>query len=110
MSGARHRLTLEAPRRVADGIGGQATQWTALGALWCEMRASTAREARGEVGPVSTTVWAITTRAARMGDPRRPHPGQRLRMGARVFRIEAVAEADASGRWLACHAVEESGS
>lgn len=107
---AHHRLILEAPERVSDGIGGQTTRWRALGAIWAGMRASAGREARGEVGAVSVVTWAITTRAAHMGDPRRPQPGQRLRMGARLFRIEAVAEADTGGRWLVCHAREEGGT
>lgn len=105
--GPKHRLLLEAPWRVPDGMGGQATQWRALGAVWGAMRASAGREARGEVGAVSTVTWAITLRAAPAGDPRRPKTGQRLRMGARLFRIEAVAETGPAGRWLTCHAIEE---
>lgn len=46
-------------------------------------------------------------RGARDADPRRPRPEQRFRMGARVFRIEAVAEADPAGLWLDCIAKEE---
>ena len=112
MSGPRlnQRLVLESPERQPDGIGGQATVWRRLGIVWAEMRASAGREARGEVGAVSTITWAITLRAAPAGDPRRPRMGQRLRMGARLFRIEAVAEADAGGRWLTCHAKEEGGA
>ncbi|AXC50150.1 head-tail adaptor protein [Paracoccus suum] len=106
----RHRLILEAPERASDGMGGQTTVWRALGAIWAGMRASTGREARGEVGAVSVVSWAITTRAAPAGDPRRPRPGQRLRMGERLFRIEAIAETDAGGRWLTCHAREEGGA
>ena len=57
------------------------------------------------VGPGDPSL--ITLRAAREGDPRRPRPGQRFRMGARVFPIEAVAEADGAGLWLDCVAREE---
>lgn len=110
MSGRMHRLVLENPSRVSDGIGGQTTAWTPLGAIWGEMKASAGREARGEVGAASVVSWAITARAVPVGHPGRPRAGQRLRMGARLFRIEAVAEADPGGRWLTCHAREEGGS
>ena len=104
---ANQRLTLEAPVRQADGIGGQATVWRPLGTVWAEMRASAGREARGEVGAVSVVTWRITARAVPPGDPRRPAAGERLRLGGRLFRIEAVAEEGAAGRWLVCHAREE---
>ena len=64
-------------------------------------------ERQAEVGAESVVAWRITLRAARLGDPRRPRPGQRFRMGARVFPIEAVAEADGAGLWLDCVAREE---
>ena len=64
-------------------------------------------ERQGEVGAESVVPWRITVRGARDADPRRPRPEQRFRMGARVFRIEAVAEADPAGLWLDCIAKEE---
>lgn len=100
-------LVIEAPLRVADGLGGHATQWAPRGRVWAAMDASAAREARGEVGAVSVVTWRITLRGAPPGDPRRPVPGERLRLGARLFRIDAVAEEGAAGRWLVCHAREE---
>lgn len=100
-------LVLEAPRRVEDGIGGHSVVWTPLGQVWAEMRAAAGRESRGEVGAVSVVTWAVTLRAAPAGDPRRPAAGQRLRHGPRLFRIEAVAEADPAGRFLTCFAKEE---
>jgi head-tail adaptor len=33
----------------------------------------------------------------------------RFRDGGRLYRIEAVQESDATGRWLTCFAVEEVG-
>lgn len=100
-------LVLEAPERVADGLGGHVLNWVARGTLWAAMDASAGREARGEVGAVSVVTWKITLRAFPAGDPRRPAPGERLRLGARLFRIEAVAEQGTAGRWLICHAREE---
>jgi head-tail adaptor len=101
------RLALEAPVRVEDGIGGHSLVWETLGTLWGEMRAAAGRESRGEVGAVSTVAWAITVRGAPAGDRRRPAAGQRLRLGARLFRIEAVAERGPAGRHLTCFATEE---
>ena len=64
-------------------------------------------ERQAEVGAESVVSWRITVRAAREGDPRRPRPEQRFRMGARLFRIEAVAESGSAGQWLDCIAREE---
>lgn len=105
-------LMLETPVRVPDGMGGFRLTWQAIGQLWAEMRSGAGSERFAEVGAQSVVSWRITVRAVPAGDPRRPRPEQRLRMGegatARRFRIEAVAEADPSGRWLACVAKEES--
>ncbi len=67
-------------------------------------------ERAGEVGAASIVNWRITVRAAPEGDPRRPRPDQRMRMGARLFRIQAVTESDPEGRYLSCFAKEETGA
>lgn len=100
-------LVLETARRLPDGMGGYRRQWQALGVVYAAMKAGAGAATEGETGPQSTVVWRITLRAAPEGDPRRPRPGQRLRMGARIFAIEAVAEADGPGLWLVCMAREE---
>lgn len=100
-------LVLERPERVGDGMGGYRIEWRALGILYAQMRAGSGAERQGEVGAESVVPWRITVRAARLGDPRRPSAGQRFRMGGRVFRIEAVAEADRAGLWLECRTREE---
>lgn len=100
-------LLLEHAARVDDGMGGYRVEWRALGIVHGRMRAGSGSERAGEVGAQSVVAWRITLRAARDGDPRRPRPDQRLRMGNRVFRIMAVAEADARGLWLTCMAKEE---
>lgn len=101
------RLILEVPKREGDGLGGFRLGWQQQGVLWAEMVSGSGRERGAEVGAESVVTWRITVRGARAGDPRRPAPGQRLRMGGRVFRIEAVAERDPAGKWLTCHAREE---
>ncbi|MBU3031293.1 head-tail adaptor protein [Paracoccus marinaquae] len=101
------RLALEAPERQEDGMGGHRVVWRQLGWLWAGMEAAAGRERLVQVGPQSLVTWRITLRAAPKGDPRRPEPDQRLRLGARLFHIEAVAECDPDGRWLTCFAREE---
>jgi head-tail adaptor len=101
------RLVLEEAQRVPDGAGGFAVIWVAKGTLWGAVAARSGRERAGESVTVSTVAHVITVRGAPDGAPSRPRPEQRFRDGARVFRITAVAEADAGGRYLACHAEEE---
>ena len=100
-------LVLESPVRQGDGMGGHRVTWQAIGKLWAEMRSGAGRERNGQAGAESVVGWRITVRAAVHGDPRRPRPDQRLRLGSRLFRIEAVAESDATGRYLLCFAREE---
>lgn len=106
----RVRLALEAPERIGDGAGGYRVSWRRLGWLWAAMDAGSGRRRGAQVGPESVVRWRITLRGAPVGDPRRPLAGQRLRQGARLFRIEAVAERDTAGRWLECFATEETGA
>lgn len=101
------RLDLEGSDRQGDGMGGYRTVWQRIGTLWAEMKAGAGQERGAEVGPESVVSWRITVRGAKAGDPRRPAAGQRLRMGQRLFVIEAVAERDAGGQWLTCFAREE---
>ena len=42
-------LVLEAPGRVADGMGGYRTDWTRLGILYGRMRAGAGAERQAEV-------------------------------------------------------------
>lgn len=100
-------LVLEDARHEGDGAGGYRTQWLALGVVYAAMQALRGAKRAGAVGPRSRVDWRITVRGAPPGDPRRPVAGQRLRLGARVLRIEAVAEADPAGRFLEIQAKEE---
>ncbi len=100
-------MVLEEAVEVPDGAGGRVLDWQALGTLWCELRAGSGAELRGEIVPEGRMRFRIFLRAAPQGSPQRPRPDQRLREGDRVFRILAVSEADAAGAWLICHASEE---
>ncbi len=101
------KLTLEEAQRVPDGAGGFDETWVVLGTLWADIAARSGRETGGEAVSLSSTGYRITVRAAPFGAPSRPKPGQRLCDGARIFRIDAVAEKDGAGRFLTCFAEEE---
>ncbi|KMK67710.1 head-tail adaptor protein [Puniceibacterium sp. IMCC21224] len=100
-------FVLEAPMSSSDGAGGQTSVWTALGTIWGELRSRSGRETNGEAGSLSTASYRITIRAAPVGQSRRPVPGQRLLLGPRVFKIQAVTETDVAGRYLTCLSEEE---
>lgn len=102
------RLVLEAPERVPDGAGGFTETWVARGRVWAEV---VPRGAGREVDAASSRLnLRITVRAAPQGAPSRPTAAMRFRDGARLYRVEAVTEADASGRTLVCFATEETGA
>jgi head-tail adaptor len=101
------QLVLENPDRIQDGAGGYSESWTALGTHWAELRAKSGRLADGQTGQLSATGFQVTLRAAPLGQESRPRAGQRFRAGTRLFRIEAVTEADVQERYLVCHCNEE---
>ncbi len=101
------QMILEAPQRLSDGSGGYSEGWTVLGTLWAEVTARTGRETALSGAPLSRMSYKIVVRGAPFESTARPRPQQRLREGARVFTIEAVAERDPEGRYLTCFAEEE---
>ena len=101
------RVTLEAATRVPDGAGGFVETWQALGSLWVGIKSGRGR-IRDRFGVEMTSApYKITTRAAPFQSPSRPVAGQRMKDGARVFRLLSVADADGAGRYLTCVAQEE---
>ncbi|MGR3716151.1 MAG: head-tail adaptor protein [Thermohalobaculum sp.] len=96
------RLTLEAPQRIADGGGGWRIVWNALGTVWAELRASSARERVSGAREISHVTHRITIRSAAMSSDRRPVAEQRFRKGGRIFAIRGVTEADDRGAYLTC--------
>lgn len=87
-------LTLEAERREEDGAGGATTVWTALGAHWAELRATSARESVAGGVEASAVTHRATLRWTPFDAPSRPTARQRFRDGRRVFDILGVSEAD----------------
>jgi len=101
------RMVLESVTRNSDGAGGFVESWVPLGELWAEVKPRSGGERDGEDVGVSRLDVRVTVRAMPVGASGRPVAGQRLREGARIFRILAVTEPDASGRYLTCLAREE---
>ncbi|WP_227267845.1 head-tail adaptor protein [Roseobacter weihaiensis] len=101
------RLILEAPERVGDGSGGFVIEWQTLGLLWAQIVPRTGRETATSGAAISQMSYRIIVRGAPSGSIERPKPEQRFREGDRLFLIQAVAEEDPEGRYLACFATEE---
>lgn len=101
------KLTLETLYRTRDDAGGYTESWHGLGVLWASVQPGTGREAELEGLSISSVPYRITVRAAPMGSPSRPKPGQRLRDSERIFRLIAVTEAKGSAHYLTCFAREE---
>lgn len=101
------KLVLETPFRQSDGAGGFTTDWQPVGELWAAVTARTGRETASAGAPVSAMSYRIVVRGVPFGAAHRPKPEQRLREGARLFLINAVADEGADGRYLICFATEE---
>ena len=97
----RHRLTLEAAERTADGGGGASETWTSIAQVWGRIRplgGTEVFESDALTGRLSHEIvvryWAGVV------------PAMRLRHGDRIFEIVAVADIDERHRWLRCTCVE----
>ena len=103
----RTAFVLEMPQEAADGGGGLRESWVAMGTVWGELRGGNGGESlQGEIA-VARATHSILVRGAPQGAPSRPTTRQRLRRGARVFRVISVREADPAGRFLECRVIEE---
>ncbi len=101
------KLILETVTRSDDGAGGFIETWTVLGTLWGAVSPRKGRYVTGYGGAVSQTGFEIVVRAAPVGHSNRPLPGQKLRMGTRVFLVQAVTEDEPSPMYLTCQVEEE---
>lgn len=100
-------LVLEQAASLPDGAGGRTLTWAPLGTIWAELRPGAGGERLGPIAPEGRMTLRAFCRAAPPGSPQRPRPDQRLRDGARIFTILAVAEADVTGAHLVCVVREE---
>lgn len=102
-------LVLEAAERTGDGAGGFSEVWQARGTVWAEVRPGAGREGDALGAAVAVQALRIMVRGLPQGHAMRPAAGMRFRDGAQLFRLLAVTEADAGGRYLVCAAEEVSG-
>lgn len=100
-------MQLETRADLPDGAGGFVPGWAVVGSHWVALTRPSARLEAAQGAERAEVAWRVTLRASPPGAPSRPVPGQRLREGARLFRIETVAEADPAGRYLELLAREE---
>ncbi|MBC7767539.1 MAG: phage head closure protein [Phycisphaerales bacterium] len=96
----RARVTLQSPQRVADEIGGAAILWTDEGEAWAAVEAAGVSESAAYNSAAANAALRLTIN--RRDDVR---AGWRVFWGARVLRIEGVADDGAPRVVLQC--VEE---
>lgn len=101
------QMVLETQVRTPDGAGGHTTTWSALGTVFADVKAGTGRQVTDLTAAMSRMTCRVIVRAAPIGAPSRPQPGQRFREGSRIYRVDAVSPYDRGGLYLACFAVEE---
>ncbi|MEL6265528.1 MAG: phage head closure protein [Pseudomonadota bacterium] len=102
------RVALEAKQTTPDGGGGETAAWVSKGTLWAEFRPGRGSEPQIGGRAASRVTHRVRVPSAPIGSPRRPEAEERLRLGARVFDILAVADDDAAGAFLRLWVVEGS--
>lgn len=97
----RHRLVHETPVDLPDGMGGMTRSFLAVDALWGAIETSAAP------GEFADRPGAVLTHKVTVRAPAIVEPGDRLRLGARLFLVEAVSDPEGRGRRLMCQCREE---
>ena len=93
----RHRITIEAPVRQPDGLGGAILTWTPIAEVWAAIWPRTASEAMlldRPAGTASHDIW-VRYRDGMV-------PEMRIVSGSRVFNILGVIDTEDRRRWLKC--------
>lgn len=98
----RHRLTHQTYVDLPDGVGGIARSFLTVDQLWGAIEPLSIEFGIGEERPRAAQLVRIMVRA-----PNTIAPGDRLLLGARVFQVEAVGDADGRGRFSRCRCREE---
>ncbi|MFG1478610.1 head-tail adaptor protein [Xanthobacter sp. V4C-4] len=102
MASLRHRLTHQTYVDLPDGAGGVARHFLSVDQLWGAIESLSREFGLGEERPRAVQLVRITVRA-----PNTLAPGDRLLLGARVFHVEAVDDAEGRGRFTRCRCREE---
>ncbi|MDQ0506549.1 head-tail adaptor protein [Xanthobacter agilis] len=98
----RQRLTHQTCVDLADGAGGTSHAFLSVEQMWGAVETVATEFGVSEERPRAAHGVRITVRA-----PHTIAPGDRLLLGARVFQVEAVTDADGRGRFSRCHCREE---
>lgn len=101
LGGLRHRLAHETPVEVPDGLGGAVVSFITVDALWGAV------ETQATPAEIADRPGAVLSRRVTVRAPATVQPGDRLRLGARHFLVEAVSDPDGRGRFLVCDCREE---
>lgn len=97
LAAMRQRLALEAPVAAADGAGGSIVSWVLIAEVWAAIHPRSGHE-RVETGRIEGHVTHEITIRYRDGVT----SPQRLRLGARIFDIKSVIDAEEAHRFLTC--------
>ncbi|BAT61226.1 phage head-tail joining protein [Variibacter gotjawalensis] len=95
------RLTVEKPIETPDGAGGVTRGYAVAATVWAAVNPVSLRFATVAEAPGTTVTHMIVVRA-----PLDVGVRHRLSAGPRVFRVIAVCEQDADGRFLLIRAEE----
>ncbi|MBB3769805.1 head-tail adaptor [Angulomicrobium tetraedrale] len=97
----RHRLVHETPVEMPDGAGGVTRSFLAVDALWGAIETSASPT------EIADRPGAVLTHTVTLRAPATVQPGDRLRLGARHFLVDAVSDPEGRGRRLVCDCREE---
>jgi len=90
----RHRITLQSPTAVADGMGGQTVTWTTEGTVWAAIWPTSAKEQVRAAQPAMTVTHRIRLRH------RTVDADWRVRFGTRYFAIVSRINVDETDHTL----------
>lgn len=97
----RERLVLEAPAESGDGVGGVTRTFADVATLWADVTPLSARDT-----VMADRALARVTHRIRIRWRSDVTTRHRLRIGARLFHIVALREAEAARRFLLIEAEE----
>ena len=99
----RHRMSLEAPVRIAGEGGGASVTWQPVATVWAQVVPISGREVFQADGIVGLAMHEVRLRYRADVTPE-----MRFTMGGRVFDIRAVRDIEGRRRWLSCLCEEQS--
>lgn len=90
----RHRITLQSPTAVADGMGGHTVTWTTVDTVWAAIWPVSAKEQLRADQPAMTVTHRIRLRHRTVG------ADWRVKYGTRYFAIVSLINVDEANRTL----------